>query len=405
MWREVFAFFKKDMRRLWRNKSSWSIWIGLPLALTLILGFVFGQETVWKVDVGIVNHDTSTFEPYGNISRAFIEAMNETDVFRPVYIYETVDEAVEQLKKGKLDAVVVIHENFTLNIVTVRQANITFYLDKTDPNKSMLVSGALNSFLNEFSRVVTQERIKFIEPYLEPLPEIAPINATLVVDAMWALSEPVGVKSVDVSVRRYTYVEWLLPGTVGLVALWSGFNWSAAVIAGERERGTLRRTLISPASGWCLLVGEMLTSVARVSVGVLVVVVVDVLVFGAYNLNWAPEITIPLVFLAAINASSLGLIFSVVGRTGESAQGMAMVFALPFQFFIGSFLPEHMLGPIQPFLKHFPLTVANAAVRKVMTYGATYLEILPLIAYLSAWTIAFLAIGTYLYKITQKRYI
>lgn len=314
MWREAFAFFKKDMCRLWRNKSWWSVWIGLPLALTLILGFIFGQEAVWKVDVGIVNNDTSTAEEfgYGSISQAFVEAMNETSVFKPVYAYETVDEAVEQLKKGNLDAVVVIHQNFTLNIVTVRQANITFYLDKTDPNKSMIVSGALNSFLNEFSRVVTQERIKFIEPYLSPLPEIAPINATLVVDAMWALSEPVGVESVDVSIRRITYVEWLLPGTVGLVALWSGFNWSAQVIAGERERGTLRRVLISPASGWSLLVGEMLTSIARVFVGVLVVIAVDVLVFGAYNLNWAPEITIPLIFLAALNASSLGLIFSVV---------------------------------------------------------------------------------------------
>lgn len=84
---------------------------------------------------------------------------------------------------------------------------------------------------------------------------------------------------------------------------------------------------------------------------------------------------------------------------------MAMIFALPLQFFIGSFIPEQMFGPLWAFLKHFPLTVANDAVRKVMTYGATYIEILPLILYLSAWTIAFLATGTCLYKITQKRYI
>lgn len=407
MWREVFAFFKKDMRMLWRNKSWWAVWIGLPIALSLILGFVFGQEVMWEVSVGVVNNDTSTAEEFGysSISETFIEGMNQTTVFEPVYAYETVDEAVEQLRKGDLDVVVVIHENLTLNVVTVQQANITFYVDKTDPQKSRIVSGAINSFLNEFSRVVTQERINFIEPYLEPLPEIAPTNATLIVDAMWALSEPVGVESVDVSARRITYVEWMLPGTVGLIALWSGFNWSAQVIAGERERGTLRRTLISPASGWSLIVGEMVTSVARVSVGVFVVIAIDVLVFGAYNLNWAPEIVVPLIFLAAVNGSSLGLIFSVVGKTASGASGIAMMFSMPMQFFIGSFIPEEMFGPLWAVLKCFPMTVANDAIRKVMTYDVAYLEVLPSILYLSAWTIAFLAIGTYLYRITQKRYV
>jgi len=221
------------------------------------------------------------------------------------------------------------------------------------------------------------------------------------------MSEPVGVNTVDTAVRKFRYVEWMLPGIVGLEAIFGALLFSGTAIAMERERGHLRRIVVSPTSAWSMLVGEMCISLLRVAIAILVVVGVDIVVFNVYDLNWAPWITIPIVVLSALSASGLGLIISVISKTTETASGITSMLTMILQFLIGSYIPISMLGPLEPIAKYLPWTIANDALRKVMVnplYGY-YVSVAPLIAYLAVSTFAFLAIGAYLYKVTNKRYV
>jgi len=404
MMRQVLAIVKKDMRILWRNKSWWVFLLGIPLMLTLILGFVFGRETPITVRTGIINQDTSTspIPEIGSVSEKLIDEMNKTEVFKPVHLFSNVSEAVKQLKNGEFDAVMVMHENFTWNIVMIRQANMTIYVDSTDPQRYQIISSAINAFTIELTRKITQGRIDVVKPYISTLTEE---NQTFVVESMWAMSEPVGIKIEDTAVRKFRYVEWMLPGVLGLEALFGGLGFSGQFIANERERGRLRRIQISPTSNWALLIGEMLSSLLRVSIAFGVVISVGMIVFNVSNLNWAPEITIPLILLTTLNASALGLIISAVSKTANTASGITNMATIMLQFLIGSYIPVHMLGPLEPIARYLPYTMANEALRRIMVGYGYYTNITPLVAYLALSTFAFLTIGAFLYKITNKRYI
>lgn len=409
MMRQVFAIVKKEARILWRQKSNWSFLIAFPLILTLIVGYVFGslyagEEGAIHIKVGIMNQDTSMspIPEVGNISERLIQEMNKTEVFKPVYVFNNVSDALNKLKFGQLDAVMVIHQNFTYNIVMVRQANMTIYIDTSvDPTRYQMVSYVLNTFTRDLTRRITQGRIDVVNQYV-------PVeNQTIVSEYMWALSEPVGFKIVDTAVRKFRYVEWMLPGILGLEAIFGAFAYSAVIIAHERERGHLRRIVVSPTSSWAILLGELLFSLVRVSIAFLVVIGVNVVVFNVYDLNWAPELTIPILMLTTLNASALGLIISTISKNTSTANGLSTIMTIVLQFLIGSYMPVDMLGPLEPIAKNLPWTMANEALRSVMVnpiYGGS-INIGPLVTYLAASTFAFLAIGAFLYKITNKRYI
>jgi ABC-type multidrug transport system permease subunit len=408
MLRQVLAIVKKDARRLGRSKSDWTTLIGFPLVLTLVVGYaigsLYGERGSIHIVVGIVNQDISTspMPEVGNVSERLIADMNATEVFKPVHTFNNISQALEKLKFGELEAVMVIHQNFTWNIVTLHQANMTIYVDtSTDPTRYQMISSVINTFTVELTRKITQERINVVNQY------VPAENQTIVSEYMWAMSEPVGVRIEDTAVRKFRYVEWLLPGILGLEAIFGGFAFSTVTIAQERERGHLKRMMVSPTSSWAILVAELFSSLIRVSIAFLVVISVNVVVFNVYDLNWAPELTIPILTLTTLNASALGLIVSAISKNQSMASGLASMLTIILQFIIGSYIPVSQLGPLEPIAKYLPWTMANEALRRIMVnplYGGS-INIGPLITYIAASTFAFLAIGAYVYKVTNKRYV
>jgi ABC-type multidrug transport system permease subunit len=404
------AILKKEALILFRRKSYWVFLIGFPLVLTLVVGYVFGslfagEEASIHIDVGIINQDTSVspIPEVESVSETLIEEMNKSEVFKPVHLFNNVSEALEKLKRGELDAVMVIHENFTWNIAVVKQANMTIYVDSsTDPQRYQVVKSVLSSFTAELPRKITQGRVDVVKPYLS---ELSVENQTFVIESMWAMSEPVGVEIVDTAVTKFRYVEWMLPGILGLEAIFGGLAFSGGAIAYERERGHLRRMIVSSTSSWAILVGEMLWSLIRVSFAWVVVISVNIVAFNVYNINWAPQLVIPLIILSTLSASGLGLIISVVSKTVETANGLTNMLTIVLQFLIGSYMPTHMLGSLEPIAKYLPWSIANEALRRIMVGYGYYTDVAPLIAYLVVVTFAFLAIGAYLYKVTNKRYV
>jgi len=410
MIRQIFAIVKKEMHILFRRKSNWFFLIGLPLGLTLVIGFVFGsmfpgEEAAIHIDLGIINHDTSVspVPEIESVSETLIDEMNRTEVFTPVYLFTNISEALQELKRGQLDAVMVIHQNFTWNIVMVKQANMTIYVDSsTDPQRYQVVRSVLNTFTADLTREITQGRVDVVNPYISML---SVENQTFVIESMWAMSEPVGVEIIDTAAAKFRYVEWMLPGILGLEAIFGGLAFSGSAIAYERERGHLQRMMVSPTSSWAILVGEMLWALIRVSFAFMIVISVNIVAFNVYNINWAPHLTIPIIILTTLSASGLGLIISVVSKTLETANGLTNMLTLILQFLIGSYIPTHMLGPLEPVAKYLPWSIANETLRRVMLGYGYYANIFPLLAYLAISTFAFLAIGAYLYKVTNKRYV
>lgn len=280
---------------------------------------------------------------------------------------------------------------------------MTIYVNSSvDPQRYQVVKSVLSTFTADLTREITQGRIDVVQPYISVL---SPDNQTFVIESMWAMSEPVAVEIIDTAVVKFRYVEWMLPGILGLEAIFGGLMFSGSAIAIERERGHLRRILVSPTSSWAILVGELLWSLIRVLFAFIIVITVNVVAFNVYNINWGPQLTIPILVLATLSASGLGLIISVVSKTLETANGSTNMLSIMLQFLIGSYIPTHMLGILAPVAKYLPWSIANEALRRIMVNYGYYTDIAPLIAYLVGVTFAFLVIGAYLYNVTNRRYV
>ncbi len=108
------ALIAKDLRRALRNPLPWLLNLALPLCITAMVGFVFGDRDedtqLGRIHFAIVDEDHDTFSQF---LRRGISNGKATNYFDPVYLSR--EDAMRQLNDSELSAVLVIPANFTAN--------------------------------------------------------------------------------------------------------------------------------------------------------------------------------------------------------------------------------------------------------------------------------------------------
>jgi hypothetical protein len=111
----------KDLLRARRNPLPWLINLIVPLAMTGLLGLVFGSRSdggaLGRIHFAVVDEDKSVM---GELLR---EASNEPEGSKyldPVFMDR--EDAMRKLNESKLSAVLIIPTNFTRNYLTGREA-------------------------------------------------------------------------------------------------------------------------------------------------------------------------------------------------------------------------------------------------------------------------------------------
>jgi ABC-type multidrug transport system permease subunit len=213
--------------------------------------------------------------------------------------------------------------------------------------------------------------------------------ARLTVDA--ALQRAAGRRDAFAAVQQPVqaigsrYIDWLVPGLLGMNVMGTGLWGIAFAVAQARMRKLLKRLVATPMSRAHYLMSHVLNRLMFLTLeaGILIVfawIAFDVQVHGSIA---------ALVFLCVLGALSFGglalLICSRV-RTIEAVSGLMNVVMLPMWvlsgvFFASSNFPDVM----QPFIKALPLTALNDALRAVINEGAPLASQWREIAILSGW--------------------
>jgi ABC-type multidrug transport system permease subunit len=110
----------KDLRRAWRNPLPWLINLIVPLAMTALLGMVFGggsdNGALGRIRFAVVDEDQSA------LSSFLRGAMNQgkgSDLLEPVYMER--EAALKLVNANKISAVLIIETNFLRNYLTARE--------------------------------------------------------------------------------------------------------------------------------------------------------------------------------------------------------------------------------------------------------------------------------------------
>jgi ABC-type sugar transport system permease subunit len=110
----------KDLRRAARNPLPWLINLMLPLAMTALLGLVFGGKSdtgaLGRIRFAVVDEDKSALS---NFLRGAANQREGGKYLEPVFLER--EEAMRQVNADKLSAVLIIPTNFTRNYLLARQ--------------------------------------------------------------------------------------------------------------------------------------------------------------------------------------------------------------------------------------------------------------------------------------------
>jgi ABC-type multidrug transport system permease subunit len=198
-------------------------------------------------------------------------------------------------------------------------------------------------------------------------------------------SDPVPVQEATVSERGARYIDFFIPGLLGLNLMGSGI-WSIAfAIVTARKQKLLKRLVATPMSRAQYLGSFLLSRLVFLVLEVAVLVAFGALVFDVpMRGSWVALGVVCLV--AALAFSAMGLLVSSRARTVEAVSGLANLAMLPMWIFSGVFFSAaNFPKALQPFVQALPLTATVDALRGIMLRGTPLTALGGELALLVVW--------------------
>ncbi|MBD3610003.1 MAG: ABC transporter permease [Gammaproteobacteria bacterium] len=197
-----------------------------------------------------------------------------------------------------------------------------------------------------------------------------------------------------VSGKAIRYVDWLLPGILGMNMMFSALFGVGYVIVRYRKNGMLKRLKATPLTPFEFLSAQVFSRMWLI-LSISIVVFMGTNLFLDFTMNGS-YLSLLLVFaLGSMCMISLGLLSASRIASEELAGGILNLLTWPMIFLSGVwFSLEGSPESLQQFALLLPLTHVIDATRAIMLDGAGLLELSDHILVLSLLTVLFLFIGS-----------
>ena len=227
-------------------------------------------------------------------------------------------------------------------------------------------------------------------------------NARLLADA--AVQRAAGrtdpVRTAELAVREpgSRYIDFFIPGLLGMNLMGSGIWGLGFAIVTARNKKLLKRLVATPMSRVEYLLSFMLSRLLFLVVEAVAILGFGILVFGVPSRG--PLLVLATICLAGSLAfSGLGLLIAARPQTIEGVSGLMNLAMLPMWIFSGVFFSSSNFPKVvQPFVQALPLTAVNDALRLTMLQGAGWGPVLPELAIIVAWMLATVAIALSIFR-------
>lgn len=194
------------------------------------------------------------------------------------------------------------------------------------------------------------------------------------------------------------YIDFLLPGLLGMNLMGGGLFGVGFVLADMRIRKLLKRFLATPMRRRDFLVSVMLSRMIFTVPEVLVLLLFGWLAFGVKNHGSLLSLVFLIVYGAA-SFSGLGLLVASRAKTIETVSGLMNLVMLPMWLLSGVFFSaERFPDAMQPFIQILPLTALNDALRGVMLEGKSLLDLGWELGVLGVWGVVSFAVALKIFR-------
>ena len=243
---------------------------------------------------------------------------------------------------------------------------VQVYLDGSDTSTGEQLEGSLRKSLGDFQM---NERTVLIDTLPEDVFEFAKQLPLEVRKQFVSAMEAWSVDSKVLYNPNERFIDYVLPGVIGIILQLITVTLMASTIARERESGTLFQLMVTALHRGEIVIGKVLPYFA-ISIGLIILIVL----LAGWHFGVAFHQPMALALLCALFllcSLGLGLIISAISRTQTQAIQFSVFFLLPVFILSGAFAPlEQLPKAIQYVAELFPLTHFCRGFRLVNLYGA-----------------------------------
>lgn len=197
----------------------------------------------------------------------------------------------------------------------------------------------------------------------------------------------------EVSGMETRYVDWVIPGIIGMNIMFSALFGIGYVIVRYRKNGVLKRLKATPLTAF-----EFLS--AQIASRLLMIVFVNMIVFIGtdqvihFQMHGSYWLLFLIMLLGSLSLISLGLLIAARMSSEEAANGLLNLLSWPMMLLSGVWFSLEGAHPAMHLLAQtLPLTHMMDAARSVMIEGADMMSVMPHLIFLLAFSALFILIG------------
>jgi ABC-type multidrug transport system permease subunit len=231
-----------------------------------------------------------------------------------------------------------------------------------------------------------------------PDSRIARLEANDALQRTAGRTDPLAVRSVKVTEKGSRYIDFLIPGLLGMNLMGTGI-WSLAFsVTTARSRRILKRLVATPMRRGEYLLAQILGRLVFLVPEIVVLVGIGWLLFGV-AVRGSILLLVVTCLIGAMSFCGIGLLIASRVKTIEGASGLANLVLMPMWILSGVFFSsERFPDAVQPFIKALPLTALNQALRGIMTEGRGLAGIALQLAIVAAWGLASFAVALKIFR-------
>ncbi|KAB2943569.1 MAG: ABC transporter permease [Hyphomicrobium sp.] len=350
--RRIVALIRKEMRQILRDPSTVIIAVILPLTLLFLFGYGVTFDAR-RIEIGIVIENPTPE------TGSFTASLMNSSVFaartsRDRHNFE------RDLVAGRIDGIVVLAANFTVQAARGERAPIQVIVDGSDPNQATLVRNYLQGAWGNW---LTQEAVTRGEAVALPI-SVEP--------RVWFNPE--------ISSHHY-----LVPGSIAIILMLIGALLTALVVAREWERGTMEAMLATPIGIIDLMAGKLVPYFMLGMITMALATATALLLFGVpFRGSFLVLALLSAVFLTT--ALAQGLLISTLARNQLVAAQSTLISAFLPSFFFSGFVFEiaGMPVPLQIISYAVPARFFVAGLQTLFLAGDIWSVIWPNLAAMAA---------------------
>lgn len=331
----IYAIASKEFRQLRRDRLTFGMIAGIPIALLLLFGYAINQD-IRHLSAGVVDQANTS------LSRALIQVAEATQVVDIKYHVNTSQELEALMRRGQISVGIFIPHDFERRVALGRRPPAQLLVDAGDP----VILGSAEGLL-----------FIPIDTHSVPRSAFERLPATFELRAFY-------------NPERRTAVQ-IVPGIIGIILTMTMVLFTGVAIVRERERGNLEFLITTPVKPMELMAGKI---IPYILIGLFQVTLVLALGSWLFRVPILGDISdVYIGALCFISASlALGLLISTFAQNQFQTFQMTFFVMMPSILLSGFMFPyEGMPTWAQYFSELIPMTHFVRVIRAIMLRGAS----------------------------------